>query len=479
MNKFNNKAYTLIELLAVILILAIISLIAVPIVTTIVEESRKGSFKTSVMNSFKAVDTYLFFDGEVEMPELGVNIKDIDTLKPNNFKSGLIFKNLNGNYEVSDVSDGRYCANGELENLVITKGGCDLSAPTLTITKNKTAVTLDMTDDKELTGYVCTNTDASPTSWISISGKTATGTCNFTELGTYYGWVKDSSNNITRKTIDINNSDFCNYNVGQTWVYNYTGGVQSFITPCNAQYKLEVYGAQGGIGQQPGGVGGLGGYSVGTKQLSINTSLYIVVGGSGLTYTSASATPEGDAGSPTYFIPGGYNGGGGARRSADYYTSAGSGGGATHIATVSGTLSALSSNPSSVLIVGGGGGGAVNTSYNTYTGANGGAGGGLNGLAGATIYPDGYTGYGCAGATQSSGNAFGLGGTANDPNIYNIDYTLAGGGGGGYYGGYSNNGGGGGGGGSSYLSPTLSQTLTTAGVKSGHGQAIITLVGFN
>lgn len=40
-----RKGFTLIELLAVIVILAVIALIAVPGVISIIENSRKGSFK--------------------------------------------------------------------------------------------------------------------------------------------------------------------------------------------------------------------------------------------------------------------------------------------------------------------------------------------------------------------------------------------------------------------------------------------------
>jgi len=46
-NKLKNKAFTLIELLGVIVIIGIISLIATPIVLNIVESARKNAFKNS------------------------------------------------------------------------------------------------------------------------------------------------------------------------------------------------------------------------------------------------------------------------------------------------------------------------------------------------------------------------------------------------------------------------------------------------
>lgn len=80
-----------------------------------------------------------------------------------------------------------------------------------------------------------------------------------------------------------------------------------------------------------GYAGGNGGHSIGYKNLTKGTILYVVVGGA-----ASGAT-------------GGYNGGGSS------LTGGTGGGGATHIATNTGTLKSLSSNKASVLIVAGGG----------------------------------------------------------------------------------------------------------------------------
>ena len=49
-----NKAFTLIELLAVIVILAIIALIATPIVLNIIEKARKSAFQDSAYGLISA-----------------------------------------------------------------------------------------------------------------------------------------------------------------------------------------------------------------------------------------------------------------------------------------------------------------------------------------------------------------------------------------------------------------------------------------
>ena len=56
--KKNNKVFTLIELLAVILILGIIALIAIPTVNSILKESRTGAWKSTASQMTKAAENY-------------------------------------------------------------------------------------------------------------------------------------------------------------------------------------------------------------------------------------------------------------------------------------------------------------------------------------------------------------------------------------------------------------------------------------
>ena len=231
--------------------------------------------------------------------------------------------------------------------------------------------------------------------------------------------------------------------------FDYTGTEQVFTAEASGQYKLEVWGAQGGGNytySSKNCIGGYGAYSIGIITLNANDTLYINIGGAG---------ERGAATNQEY--PGGYNGGGNSKYNGDPNSYGGSGGGATHIATESGILSSLESKQSSILIVAGGGGGAgTNVVLDC---ASGGAGGGISGND-ATPHRDfplqgEYNGLG---ATQTEGGScytsdsswmpycyygtFGQGGSAN-----------YGGAGGGFYGGgaftYS------GGGGSGYIGNTL------------------------
>ena len=277
--------------------------------------------------------------------------------------------------------------------------------------------------------------------------------------------------------------------------FNYTGSMQTFVVPVSGQYRLEVWGAQGGTSSSH--TGGLGGYTNVSKCLTGGSSgdtLYVGVGG-----TTATAN-------------GGWNGGGcgngwnascdcGAGVSSTDYTQsstvyAAGGGGATHIGTVNAQLRNYASdqrNPNYIYAVAGGGGGGSE-------GNNGGAGGKLNGLDGygnykgyggsSTLQAGGAGGYG----KTSANGSFGQGGTANRLTSVSsgVSRYWAGGGGGGLYGGgggdwstsnssLSYSGGGGGGSGTQGLSgyPQFGGTGTAGedGVRTGNGQAIITWEG--
>ena len=70
---------------------------------------------------------------------------------------------------------------------------------------------------------------------------------NYEFLGWYDGEKKITNNTIITSEMNLvakwNNT--CPYLAGQTWNYDYTGGEQTFTVPCEGEYKLETWGAQG------------------------------------------------------------------------------------------------------------------------------------------------------------------------------------------------------------------------------------------
>ena len=178
--------------------------------------------------------------------------------------------------------------------------------------------------------------------------------------------------------------------------FPYTGDEQQFLPGKTGLYKIEVWGAQGGSCDFVHG--GYGGYSVVETTLYTDQTLYINVGGQGGTCANGKQ--------------GGYNGGG--TGGCDYNNELGGGGGGlTHVATKSGLLS-KPVNRDYVLVVAGGGGGGRNHRGNFSDGAS--AGGyrvyGVGHKEQAAYYGKGENG--CAG---SGGGLFGASSDNYSPTV--------------------------------------------------------------
>lgn len=212
----------------------------------------------------------------------------------------------------------------------------------------------------------------------------------------------------------------------ETFTFAYTGGEQKFTVPTNGVYKLETWGAQGGLAASSShsAEGGAGGYSVGKMKLSKDDTLYINIGGQGTDATESKALKQ---------VLGGYNGGGNGHQLYEETYAAG-GGGSTHIVLKSGLLSSLENYKSDILIVASGGAGGYGYWEKWWQGN---AGGGIIG---------GYSFDKTRAATQETGYAFGQ---ASDTTA--DSGTNHAGGGGGYYGGFASWGEKGAGGGSGYI----------------------------
>lgn len=290
-------------------------------------------------------------------------------------------------------------------------------------------------------------TIAGNTSFTSPTGSSETGhsgngycritiiECNNTAL---YGKLNGSMKKATGIYFKLNNKMYGIGHSHSNYDFSYTGSVQTAtLTP--GTYKFECWGAQGGY-RSNASSGGKGGYSIGTITLSQSTTLYINVGGSGNSVSSATNN----------IYPGGFNGGG-------YRYGYKGGGGATDVRIGNNSLY------SRVIVAGGGGSdGAADK--------NGKHGGGTSG--GSTTQNYGSGGYGgtqtgntwksdSQGTSNTSSSCyagFGFGGFG-----YSTSSGYGGAGGGGWYGGSGSapDGSGdddrGGGGGSGYV-----YTLSTA-----------------
>ena len=134
------------------------------------------------------------------------------------------------------------------------------------------------------------------------------------------------------------------------YTFAYTGSSQTFVAPANGDYKLQVWGAQGGY-RSSSTYGGKGGYSVGEVYLTKGTTLYVYVGGAGGSGNSRVSS----------VVAGGYNGGG-------YRYGYKGGGGATDIRLTGGNWNNSESLLSRFIVAGGGGSDGATNKQGMYGG---------------------------------------------------------------------------------------------------------------
>lgn len=180
-----------------------------------------------------------------------------------------------------------------------------------------------------------------------------------------------------------------NIKTGDILNFDYTGAVQSVTLP-KGTYKLECWGAQGGYSSSNSGIdvgmGGKGGYSVGTITLDKKTPIYIYAGGVG----SISGNGKADGGFPN----------GGSSWASGTSEGAGGGGGSSDIRIGTDSLYAR------VIVAGGGGGGGEDNETGGYGGGETGGTSG-SGTPGSQTAPSGY--FGIGGHTSYDGGGGGGG----------------------------------------------------------------------
>ena len=276
-------------------------------------------------------------------------------------------------------------------------------------------------------------------------------------------------------TISLNNgnkikrSALKKLEVGDTFTYAYTGEENVFVTPEEGNYKIELWGAQGGDKDLATNVNyGKSAYTTGIVGLNLNTKLYLYVGQKGSNnhmdsyngggHGGYGCNPNNSSGDVCYRTP---------EKQINYTQYFGnSGGGATDVRVINGDWNDENSLRSRIMVAGGGGG---RQSYESAGDGN--YAGGLIGYNSTYYAGHGDMGWKGYGGTQVSGGSgggntdgssvqlsangsFGKGGNSDTVS----SGSGASGGGGGWYGGGAGgrtiNGGPGhpGAGGSSYIS---------------------------
>ena len=123
----NKKAFTLVELLAVIVILAVILVIAVPQVLDVIESSKKGSIESTVKliaNTAEKKYAEMLINGETVTNTLNCN--EVVELSTSDYTNCTVSFDSTGKASVTVTGIGKFegyvCTNGTKENANCTKG---------------------------------------------------------------------------------------------------------------------------------------------------------------------------------------------------------------------------------------------------------------------------------------------------------------------------------------------------------------------
>ena len=174
--KEKNKGFTLVELLAVIVILALIALIATPIILNVINDAKKQAAKDSAYGYMDAVEKYIV-SSELEDESIQDGIYSVEDLNKKISVKGSTPDN--GNIEIKNSSVKSYDIG--IDGYVVRNGKVDKVSTTKSF-KNGTAVYYNPVSREKCTGYTEANSTTGKNSgcmkWYVFNDKEGNATVN-------------------------------------------------------------------------------------------------------------------------------------------------------------------------------------------------------------------------------------------------------------------------------------------------------------
>lgn len=208
--KRSFSGFTLVELLAVIVILSLTALITTPIVMNQIEQARKNGFINSAKNVLDAADIYVSNDNLLDIDGTNVQVLEI---KNKEKVTGLVFQNSEAEYILKKFTDGNYCASGPRNDLVVRKGDCtneeDLYASLSLSVKEKTTrkitVSATASDDTGISGYsYCVADCSNEANWKNSKNAEYTfDSLRYSKKYEIHVRVINRIDKVTEKTIEV------------------------------------------------------------------------------------------------------------------------------------------------------------------------------------------------------------------------------------------------------------------------------------
>jgi len=252
-----KKGFTLVELIATIVILAIIALIAVPVVINQMDNTKEETYKVSVRSLFDSVGTYLASNDITEyLSTSGIYIpddqiyKNLD-LKNDTFISGRIYLDSDQVLRVQNVSDGTFCADGTKSELTVVEGSCDL----LDVTVPEIRLYINRTTSSSITIAVNSSDDESGVTTYKyyLNGKLIEE--NKDNIYTFKGLKSNTEYKIEVRTVNGNNleakktitaetssNDFVWKETPEGWTHSKTVTLSCPITTSSEECQYQIVG---------------------------------------------------------------------------------------------------------------------------------------------------------------------------------------------------------------------------------------------
>ena len=207
-----KKGFTLVEMIAILVILSLLSLILTPVILDVVRNSRKASYKDSVLGIMTSAANYisqydLVSDGEELVYPIEFTCDGTFCKASYNKKleftgevptGGSIIMYDDNTVVASYVTNGIFCAYGNKSNIVVGMNcdEVDSTKPVIRGTQNGKIITLVMTDDKSGIDSYCATTDIDNCSWV-IPTNPDLEMYEVPSAGTWYFFAKDKNGNIS------------------------------------------------------------------------------------------------------------------------------------------------------------------------------------------------------------------------------------------------------------------------------------------
>lgn len=120
-----QNGFTLVELLAIIIIMGLITTIAVVYVNKIKLDAKKEAYISTLNGLVKSIEEYVASDVSTDFKKDYISVKSItlEATSLDQIKSGFFIID-DGNVILKNVYNGSYCGNGKKGNFIVNEGIC-------------------------------------------------------------------------------------------------------------------------------------------------------------------------------------------------------------------------------------------------------------------------------------------------------------------------------------------------------------------